>query len=216
MDPNLSLHHICRAIRYWKQRLVTLDGVGTDIPPALLTLQGNALIGAHSLDDVEGTLRDASVIAAIALSDCDRAALAFEAYVDIGCHHSPDTELAPLFAAGDPDVEEAVMVSYVTRDGRWAARTFPYTYNGRTVTWKRATPTGAFAADTLARQRRALTEGFDRQAERPGPAIMVAGSQLEIVGEEHCEHMAVVSFAVTAPCPCGSYRPIHECCARDN
>lgn len=210
------MRHICRAVRHWKQRLVTLDGVGADIPPALITLAGGTLVGAHSLEAVHGVVRDASVITAIALSDCDIAALAFEAYVDVGCRHDPGMDLAPLFAAGDPNVEEAVMVTVQARDRQWFARTFPYTYDGRRVCWKQLAGPPVVDRRTVSRQHRVLAEGFERQAERDGPPVMGPGSQLAIVDEASCEHMAVVSFAVMAPCPCGSGRPIEDCCAHTN
>lgn len=216
MDPNPVVRHICRAVRHWKQRLVDLDGVGADIPPALLTLNGPSLIGAHSLERVTGVTREASVITAIALTDCDLAALAFEAYADIDRRYSPDVALAPLFAAGDPAIVEAVMVTVGCRDGRWTSVGFPYAYNGRKVTWAPPRSTAGWADEVLARQQAALGAGFARQAERVGPAPMVAGSQLAIVDEIATEDMAMVSFAVMAPCPCGSGRTIEDCCARNN
>lgn len=195
---------------------MTLDGVGADIPPALLTLSGASLLGAYSLDEVHGVVRDATVITAIGLSDCDLAALAFEAYVDVGRHHDPAADLAPLFAAGDPHVQEAVMVTIMARGRGSFARTYPYTYDGRRVHWHVPLDPSSFSENGLAVQRRVMAEGFARQADRDGPALLTAGAQLSIVGEQTCDHMVMVSFAVMAACPCGSGRTIEDCCARNN
>jgi hypothetical protein len=216
MDPNLSMHHMCRAVRHWKERLVATDGVGTDIPPAVVTLAGPTVVGAYDLDIVKGLARDASVVAAIALSDCDRAVICYEAYIDPTGGGSPG-DLAPRFATGDPDVEEAVVLNFVTRDGYSTSRTFPYTYAaGRKVRWKPpAVPLDVGQAQ-LSRQVQMMREGFARQADRGTPPVLNPGTQLHVVGEETTEHGALVSFAVTAPCPCGSQRPIEQCCAKWN
>lgn len=216
MDPNLSVHHAGRAVRHWKERLVSQGGVGTDIPPAVVTLNGPMLIGAHDLSVVHGPARDASVVAAIALSDCDWAVVIFEAYLDVHMKYPTGTELAPFFAAGDPAVAEAVVFSFVDRRGYTDARLYPYTYGaGRKVQWE-APASLAAARNIVTKQHRVMGEGFKAQAERPGPPLLAPGANLEVVGVEACEHMAVVSFAVSAPCPCGSGRPIEECCALRN
>jgi hypothetical protein len=216
MDPNLSVHHMCRAVRHWKERLVASDGVGTDIPPAVVTLAGPTVIGAYDLDPVKGLVRDASVVAAIALSDCDRAVICYEAYIDVKGVGDPHA-LAPRFAGGDPDVEEAVVLNFATRDGYNTDRTFPYTYGpGRKVLWRPPATPLDYGQAQLGRQVQMMLEGFARQTDRDSPPLLNPGTQLHVVGEESCEHGALVSFAVTAPCPCGSQRPIEQCCAKWN
>lgn len=216
MDPNLSMHHVCRAVRHWKERLVATGGVGADISPAVVTLAGPNLVGAYDLGALHGPARDASVIAAIALSDCDRAVLCYEAYISISGDYPPNTDLAPQFAAGDPSVAEAVVMNFVTRDGFSTDRTFPYTYAGRKVQWQSSPSPVNYAHSQIARQVQLMLEGFERQADRGTGPVLTPGAQLHLVGEEVMEHVALVSFAVTAPCPCGSQQPIEQCCAKWN
>lgn len=216
MDPNLSVHHVCRAVRHWKERLVATGGVGADIPPAVVTLAGPTVVGAYDLGPVTGLTRDASVVAAIALSDCDRAVICYETYIDAHGIGDPDA-LAPRFAGGDPGVEEAVVLNFVTRDGYSTDRTFPYKYApGRKVAWMPPAVPLDIGRMQLSRQVQLMFEGFARQADRGTKPYLTPGAQLHVVGEEIGEHEALVSFAVTAPCPCGSQLPIEQCCAKWN
>lgn len=209
MDPNpvAALATTRLALREMKQDLVRTEGIGTDVPLTVMTLQGTQPIGSYEPSDTRQMA--ATIYTAVTLSDCDVVMACGEIYVDASGNGE---DLHSRFAMGDPDVKECVAFTAFFRSGEVRHSYDPYRYDGRRVVWERYE--GApVRRPTLAEARKGIAAAFEHQANRPGPPLLRPGAQLIDLGRERvCEHLMVAHFALVSPCVCGSGRPMNECC----
>jgi hypothetical protein len=221
MDPN-PLRTLQTTVRLAKQDKVNQHGVGTDLPRTLMTFAGTQPIGEY-VEEHDDRLFYATSVAAIALSDCDRAVFVSEHYVEVVDAYLDITpadverhDLARRFASGDPAVKEAVAITVVPRHGPPWVTWNVYRYEGKRVAWEEKTPHPVMSERLVQQGRLLADEGYAQQAQRPGPAVMTPGTQLLVAGKQECEHGLMVAFAISLPCPCHSGKPINECCAQHN
>jgi len=212
MDPNHlpTLQGICSAAKAQKQELVNRHGVGTDIPPVLATTAARQPLGCYPLGDDDGAVAG-TVTSAIALSDADLAVVVQEVYASadhVGC------DLAPRFAAGDPTVTEGLLFIALPRGGHPKWRLERYRYVGRNIDWL---GTARTVDDDIVGPYAPLAEhAYRLQQRRGGPAPLTRGARLLHTGTCQHDDTLFIHFVLQQSCPCGSARPMNECCALRN
>jgi hypothetical protein len=201
-----------------KEQIVRREGVGTDVahmldlrrdstPLVTLCLKGDRNLWLLQLE------------AGPALTDADTALFIVEGYGSTSKRlwdwaTSPDYqygELRRLFAEGNPEVHEALMVNVRRRDGFYAFVERPYRYDGRRIEWLDAVDLDSESGGQDDGEiQRALARGFEGQARRPGPAM----SGVELARFLKLEAVAYVPRRPprNEPCPCGSGLKAKRCC----
>lgn len=214
MDPNPTLHRVVKAVRRWKQESVDRYGIGTDLPQTLITLQGTTLVTAIDLTRVGDSYTvGATVLAGVSLSDADFAAVIWESYVADADRYSSADDLRRHFAAGAPDVHEAVVITAMNRARQWSVTEHIYRYVGKHLEWNN--PHDVDDDEEMGAVE-ALGRGFIAQERRRGPAVLTPGTLLQLVDQTEAEDDLVFAFAVTTSCPCGSRQPLEHCCGARN
>jgi len=203
---------IRRAVRDCKQAMVDRHGIGTDLPHQLILTQGRSFVTTSTLHSGDPHV-DASVAVTVGLSDADLAIVTAECYVAEAGRYG---DLQTHFAAGDPEVTEAVTFVVVPKRSPTVVFTETYRYHGKQVMW---TPIdwnpGAMSSE--GEVVRSVRAGFRAQESRDGPALVTPGARLFNLGHTHpTSDTVVLEFALALPCPCGSERPINQCCAMNN
>jgi hypothetical protein len=210
MDPNPLIAKAQRVLRRRKEQVVAEGGIGADVDPVLLVTQGSMAIGAYELPDDTAEVQ-ATMAAAIILSDADTAYVMGDVYVSLTPFDGPDWLLAQRFGAGDPNVVEAMSVIIVSRVG-WKAVAFDlYRYRGNRIEWL-PFPGQIYADDGDAIMAE-IVALFGQQARRRGPALVTHGAGLHLLGSQlYPDETTLVAFALEAGCACGSGQPYHLCC----
>lgn len=129
-----------RRAKAMKDDIVRRDGIGEDLVPHLdLWNDGEPWMTAFLSG---GGVDHAKVIAgALGCSRCDLAVFITEGYTVTQAIVGPDPEhlrrgeLAERFAAGDPGVQEGLLVALFPRGEPSTIWMVPYRYDGRTVIW---------------------------------------------------------------------------------
>ena len=206
------LRAIRRAVRDYKQAVVNEHGIGTDIPHLLVLTQGRRMVTTTMLEAHSHTA-EAGASVTVALSDADLAVVTAECYVsEIGQRG----DLQRAFANGDRGVQEAVTYVAIPKRSPTLVFTDSYRYRGKKVEWH-PLDWDPGAAETEGEIVRSIRVGFRAQENRPGPAIITPGAQLFNLGHSHpTPDTVLMEFALALPCPCGSTRPINQCCAMNN
>jgi hypothetical protein len=203
MDPNRMAE---RAFTRLKAQLVRDEGLGTDIPTTLLTVRGSQIIGTYLLG--EPTHAAAIIAAAIVCSDADRAFIGADVYWQPADTPYIEGDLSRRFAAGDPDVREAVTIMCVPETGPAQFITRGYRYDGRTVVWDERTSEAVNAAGGYVR---GVQLAFAERARHP--TGLRFGTRPHLLGEVAVGNDQVgLLFALSLGCPCGSGRAMEECC----
>lgn len=214
VDP--LLEGILDSAKAVKSEMVRVNGLGAEIPVMLELLRGGQSLGLVFPDLNENIVSVISTF--ISLSDADQALFVAEGY----CYMSDDGpparrpvegELAQWFANGDPHVHEALQAVLGDRSGRTQLASITYTYDGRKVTWGRASWMSGDEVEGVLSS--VLAGGFEMQAARSDPPL----SPREIGAQIGCrvtEPEAIKARRVrrNAPCLCGSGLKAKHCCAR--
>lgn len=214
MDPKLqrTLLGLRLTMRTAKGARVTEAGVGGDLDARLVTAVGDHVIGAYRLC---GDAGPETVLTTIALSDCDTAIFCTDVYLALDGRSG---DLGQRFASGDPGVGEALVQVACIRSGALYVLYDQYHYDGNRIVWphlpQRPTTGISEGVQPVARVMRAA---FAHQRKRHGPALIQPGSGLiHLGGTDLVDGDTVVAFALISPCPCGSERPMSECCSIRN
>lgn len=217
MDPNPLLRQLTAATRAHKQAVVHANGIGTDIPSTLLTLQRGQHLGAYRGEHLhQRHERVALAHTAIALSNADTAVFITEQYVlDNDDSHE---WLGQRFAAGDPAVHEALCLIVVTNRGHVSVGWDPYRYQGKQVEWLTLNnPSPELTRELVQIAHADVVPAFEAQAQRNGPPLLGTGSHIHLLGSQQVnDDQALVHFALCNTCPCGSGRAMNDCCAARN
>ena len=205
------------SVRAHKQAEVRRRGVGTDLHNEVITFRRGVTLGAYRLCDGPDE-NTTTITVAISLSDCDLAIIVMESYVWLA-DEAPTASVREAFAHGDPRAFEALIYATVPRVGDPVIAVDPYRYEGRNVVFAPVDPHELhIVGEPFIVVARALgAQGYQRQRDRPGPALVQAGSRLTLLGEAPMPtgQLGLV-YMLATNCPCGSNKPMSACCGQTN
>jgi hypothetical protein len=216
MDPNhyAMLRATRLAVRTFKQRIVDECGIGTDVPNAMLIAQGPQVLTTVAVDPHD-PMTVINVATTVGLSDADLVIGVVECYM--ATDGDNDRKLAAAFADGDPTVVESFLYYIIPRAGPSRTLTDAYRYEHKRIVWIDVGRPEVVLSETGRRMERMIRTGFRAQETRPGPAVIQPGSQLRNVGHTDLgDGGLLVEYALTLACPCGSGRPMNQCCLLNN
>lgn len=216
MDPcsTRSIHDLAVLdAKRTKEKLVAARGVGSDVVPSLWLQRGARCLG---LFDLAAGLAHEEVLAAaaaiIAASDAPVAIMVREGFalapedpakIELHVAHGEHGDLARRFAAGDPDIAEALILATVGADS-FVTSYHPYRYDGRSVRWGET----VLSDEADGAVPDALRGGYEMRSRRPEPALDVA----TIAARSGLSVYVPADPPRNAPCPCGSGRKVKACC----
>jgi hypothetical protein len=188
---SVSLDVYLQAAQQLKESLVAEHGVGTDIQPMLTFIADEVPCGLIHLDSPDVVAAAKWTVAAMrpeeVIATC-------EIYID-PMNLGRTDDLSRAFPT-DPGVIEAVMVSHSV-PGRSRGAVMPYRYAGRTVEWLSVDHRENVPVQNP------LTRGIENGYQAPLTDPVEALQELERLG----------LAATLLECPCGSGRPLSDCCA---
>lgn len=218
VNVETSIH----AARLWKQRLVRIEGVGTDVQPVIEVWRDDDPLGVVYLHGRETPERAVEMRAAIRAFGATGIVFIMEAYYELGPSFGAGP-MKPRFAAGDESVAEAVMVNVLECTGLdCGLAVLPYRYEGRKVRWL-PPPAYDMAEDSTAALGGDVPDlvipAFAEAAlltDRTAALQEFAGLGLELEEVPELRPRTVDAPGRNAPCPCGSGVKFKQCCLNAN
>lgn len=198
-----------------KERMVKREGIGTDLVPTLeLHRDGDTIALVPLMGDRDDVFR--VIRAAVAMSGADFVVHLSEAFCYRGKNLPGNMRvgrLAELFAQGDPNVAEEVMLTGFTPDGRTFMRRHAYLYDGRTVVWLDSPDPNDDVRQLTGDLPAIVMTGFEEQFLVPATTEQLT-TALGMLGVEAVlvAHPVTPSVPRNRLCPCGSGLKAKRCC----
>lgn len=215
MDPTDPAVDALQVLKPLKESAVRREGVGTNLPIIVVLMREGVDLISFQLYKTVGRTYARALSTAISLTDCDTAVVGSDSFVLTDSDEAErivetgePINLAQRFAAGDPDVTEALVVVAVDRDDLMHSAMATYTYDGRTVIWTGDSVETTYEVEGALRN--AIDVGFGLQQRRTGKPL-AAHELADRLG------LAVAVPTLQAPrrnsrCGCGSGKKAKQCC----